>query len=119
MRRRLVLAIVMAGASAGPAWGDSPGALGKSSSGAGSRQARVPGEYIVTLVAPAEVQTIADLYGRFGIKGIKALGSSVFLVVLTEDPGPAAMEQLRQASAHIKAVEPNFVYGAQGGGIAR
>jgi hypothetical protein len=79
----------------------------------------VPGEYIVTLVVPAEAKSIADLYGRFGIKGIKALGDNVFLVVLTEDPGPAAMEQLRRESTHIKTVEPNFTYGAQGGGIAR
>lgn len=119
MRRRFVLAIAMAGASAGQAWGGSPGDPGTPPAGAGSQQARVPGEYIVTLVAPAEVKAITDLYGRFGIKEIQAIGSNVFLVILTEDPGPAAMEKVRRESTHIRAVEPNFVYRAQGGGIAR
>jgi hypothetical protein len=119
MRRRLVLAIAMAGASAGHTWGGSPGDPSTESAAAPSQPARVPGEYVFTLTPPGEVKAIADLYGRFGIKGIKAIGSNVFLVVLTEDPGPAVMEQLRRASAHIRAVEPNFVYGAQGGGMAR
>ena len=116
--RLLASAVVVAAScsAAVHAGGNSPGVPPARS---GSQQARVSGEYIVTLVAPAEVKSIADLYGRFGIKDIQALGNNVFLVVLAEDPGPAAMEQLRRASAHIKAVEPNFVYGAQGRGIAR
>ena len=101
--KRAIAIIAMVGAGAG-AW---------------SQQTRVPGEYIVTLVAPAEVKSIADLYGRFGIKDIKALGSNVFLIVLTEDPGPATMEKLRGENVQIKAVEPNFVYRTQGSGSAR
>ena len=87
--------------------------------GALSQQTRVPGEYLVTLAAGAEVRAIADLYGRFGIKSIKDLGNNVFLVNLTEDPGPATMEKLRGENTHIKAVEPNFVYRTQGNGSAR
>ena len=87
--------------------------------GALSPQTRVAGEYLVTLAAGAEVRAIADLYGRFGIKNIKELGSNVFLVTLTEDPGPATMEKLRGENVHIKAVEPNFVYRTQGNGSAR
>src|SRR5688500_14684693 len=54
--RQLLLAFVIAGAAAGYAW---------------SEQARAPGEYVVTLAAPAEVKAIADVYGRFGIRGIE------------------------------------------------
>jgi hypothetical protein len=84
-----------------------------------AQQTRVAGEYLVTLAARAEVKAIADLYGRFGIKTIKELGRNVFLVTLTEDPGPDAMEKLRGGNALIKAVEPNFVYRTQGSGSAR
>ena len=75
-----------------------------------SRQTRVPGEYLVTLAAGAAIQAIADLYGRFGIKGTRDLGRNIFLVTLTQDPGPARMEELRGQNAQIKAVQPNFVY---------
>lgn len=99
MRYLPAFAIAMAGLAAGYAW---------------SQQTRAPGEYLVTLAAPAEVKAIADVYGRFGIRGIKPLGSNVFLVTLTEDPGPATMEKLRAENAHIRAVEPNFLYRSQG-----
>ncbi len=75
-----------------------------------SRQTRAPGEYLVTLAAGADSKAIADLYGRFGVKTLRSLGRNVFLVSLTEDPGPARMEELRGQSAQIKAVQPNFVY---------
>jgi hypothetical protein len=91
------LAIAVAGAAAGYA-----------------QQTRAPGEYLVTLAAPAEVKAIADVYGRFGIKGIERLGDNVFLVTLTEDPGPATMERLRAEDARIRAVEPNLLYRSQG-----
>jgi hypothetical protein len=81
-----------------------------------SRQTRVAGEYLVTLAAGADVKAIADLYGRFGIKGTRDLGHDLFLVRLTEDPGPARMEELRGQSAQIKSVQPNFVYRASGRG---
>lgn len=91
------LAIAVAGAAAGYA-----------------QQTRAPGEYLVTLAAPAEVKAIADAYGRFGIRGIERLGDNVFLVTLTEDPGPATMEKLRAEDARIRAVEPNLLYRSQG-----
>lgn len=119
MRRLLILSIAVTGAAAGYACGSSPDNPQTGPAGAWSQQTRVPGEYLVTVVAPAEVKAIADLYGRFGIKSVKKLGSNLFLVILSEDPGPATMEKLRAENAHIKAVEPNFVYGTQGGGIAR
>ena len=67
----------------------------------------------MTLAATAEVKAIVDVYGRFGIRSIQRLGNNVFLVTLTEDPGPATMEKLRAADARIKAVEPNFLYRSQ------
>ena len=67
----------------------------------------------------ADQKAISDLYGRFGIKGIKKLGANTFLITLTEDPGPATMESLRAGSASIKAIEPNYVYRTQGTGEAR
>jgi hypothetical protein len=81
-----------------------------------SRQNRVPGEYLVTLAAGADVKAIADLYGRFGIKGTQDLGRNLFLVRLTEDPGPAKLEELRGQNAQITAVQPNFIYRASGRG---
>jgi hypothetical protein len=75
-----------------------------------SRQTRAPGEYLITLAQGADVKVIAALYGRFGIKGMKDLGSNTFLVILTEDPGPARMEELRGQNAQVKAVQPNFTY---------
>ena len=78
-----------------------------------TRQTRVPGEYLVTLVAPDSVKVIVDLYGSFGIKGIEDLGHNRHLVTLGEDPGPARMEQLRAADDRVQSVQPNFVYGAR------
>ena len=101
IRHLPAFAIAVAGAAAAPA-------------GSWSEQTRAPGEYLVTLAAPADVKAIADVYGRFGIRGIERLGSNVFLVTLTEDPGPATMEKLRAENAHIKAVEPNSLYRSQG-----
>jgi hypothetical protein len=84
-----------------------------------SQQTRVPGEYLVTLAAPAEVQAITDVYGRFGIRRIERLGNNVFLLTLTEDPGPATVQRLRAESARIRAVEPNFLYRSQGNRTSR
>mgnify|MGYP007070633242 FL=1 len=81
-----------------------------------SRQTRVPGEYLVTLAEGVDVKAITDLYGRFGIKGTQGLGSNIFLITLTQDPGPAKMEELRGKNAQIKAVQPNFVYRSNGPG---
>lgn len=119
MRRLIAFAMAVAGAAAGYACGSSPVDPQTAPAGALSQQTRVPGEYLVTLAARAEVKAITDLYGRFGIKNIKALGNNVFLVSLTEDPGPETMEKLRGGNVHIQAVEPNYLYRTQGSGSAR
>jgi len=112
MRRLIALAVTLAGAAAGSACGYPPGNP-QAAPTARAQQTRVPGEYLVTLAARDSVKAIADLYGQFGIKGIQDLGHNIFLVTLTEDPGPAKMEQLRGENAHIQAVQPNFVYGTR------
>lgn len=119
LRYLAAFAIAVAGAAAGYACGNSPGKPEAASAGNWSQPIRVPGEYLVTLAASAEVKAIADVYGRFGIRGIKRLGDNVFLVTLTEDPGPATMEKLRAEDARIRAVEPNFLYRSQGNRTSR
>lgn len=112
MRRLIALAVTLAGVAAGSACGHTPGNP-QAAPKARAQQTRVLGEYLVTLVARDSVKAIVDLYGQFGIKGIQDLGHNIFLVTLTEDPGPAKMEQLRGENAHIHAVQPNFVYGTR------
>lgn len=102
--RVIVLAATLAAATAVSACGGP---------GRPTQQARAPGEYLVTVVAPGGAKAIVDLYGPFGIKGIRDLGHNRYLVTLAEDPGPARMEQLRSQDDHIQAVQPNFVYGAR------
>lgn len=109
-RHLIALVVALAGMAAGSACGHSPNNTGLTPMDFSSRQTRVPGEYLVTLVPGAEVKVIADLYGRFGIKSIQNLGRNIFLVILTEDPGPAKMEELRGQNAYVKAIQPNFTY---------
>ncbi len=113
------LAAALAGAAMVSACRHTPGNPEATPAGALSRQTRVPGDYLITLAEGADVKAIADLYGRFGIKGMKDLGHNIFLVTLTEDPGLPKMEELRGQNAHVKAVQPNFVYRINGSGNAR
>ena len=119
IRHLITVALAVTGMAAGYACGHSPNNPGPMEKDLSSRQTRVPGEYLVTLAEGADGKVIADLYGRFGIKGTKDLGHNVFLVTLTEDPGPARMEELRTQDAHVKAVQPNFVYRIDGSGKAQ
>jgi hypothetical protein len=116
---RLLLAVAVAVAGAGPACGHhSPGSLATTREATASSRSenRVPGEYLVTLATGTDVKVITDVYGRFGIKRIQELGlnlgRSVFLVALAEDPGLAKIENLHRQDERIEAVQPNFVYRA-------
>lgn len=111
-QRLIALAVTLTGATAACACGPAPGNL-EAAPAVRAQQTRVPGEYLVTLAARSGVEAIVELYERFGIKGIQDLGHNVFLVSLTEDPGPDRMEQLRGDNAHIQAVQPNLVYGTR------
>ena len=66
------------------------------------------GQYLLTLAAGADEKSIHDVYGRFGIRAITRVANNVFLVVLAQDPGLAAMEKLR--SRDVEAVQPNYAY---------
>ena len=118
LRRLAALAVTLSLASAGAACSSPAPSTPQAAAPAGDRQNRVPAEYLVTVVARDRVATIADLYGQFGIKEIRDLGGTVFLLLLTEDPGPARMEQVRGGSTHILSVQPNLVYGARRPGSA-
>lgn len=109
--RGLVVA-VCAGALC--ACGNAQGNSDVLAAGPQSERTRLPGEYLVTLAAGAGTNAIADLYGRFAIKSVKPLGNNVYLVQLSEDPGPATIEALGKNNAHIKAVQPNYAYRTQG-----
>jgi hypothetical protein len=106
---RPALAVMVLALAAGSACSQPARAPADSS----SRQTRVPGEYIVTLAEGAKVGAIVDLYGRFGIKGTRGLGSNQYVVTFSQDPGQARLEELRSGSAQIKAVQPNFIYRAR------
>jgi len=110
MRRLIAFIMAMAGMAAGFSCGHTPSNPGPTPMDFSSHQNRVRGEYLITLVPGADVKVIDYLYGRFGIKGIQDLGSNTFLVIITEDPGPAKMEELRGQNAYIKAIQPNFIY---------
>ncbi len=114
--RRIGFVIATAGLVAGSACSQTPSDLAPTPMDFSSRQTRVPGEYLVTLATGADIKAIAELYGRYGIKGTQDLGRNLFLVRLTEDPGPGKLEELRTRNAQIKAIQPNFVYRASGGG---
>ncbi|MGH6689168.1 MAG: hypothetical protein ACREF4_00585 [Gammaproteobacteria bacterium] len=114
LRRVIAYAVATACAAAGCACaGNAPGQSQAAPAGASSPQTRVPGEYLVTVAAPAGAKAIVEVYGRFGIRAIKEIAPGVFLLTLAEDPGPAAMEALRKGAASIKAVEPNALYRTQ------
>ena len=66
--RRIALVVAMAGLAAGSACRQTPREPAPTTTDLPSRQTRVPGEYIVTLAAGADVKAVADLYGRFGIR---------------------------------------------------
>ena len=118
LRRLVALAVTLALASAAAACGSPAPRTPQAAAPAAARQSRVPGEYLVTVVARDRVAAIADLYGQFGIQDIRDLGGTVFLLLVTEDPGPARMEQVRVGSTHILAVQPNLVYGTSRPGSA-
>ncbi|HAF43957.1 MAG: hypothetical protein A2100_04305 [Sideroxydans sp. GWF2_59_14] len=84
--------------------------------GVADRQARVPNEYLITLVPEAQESAIADLFGRYGIKESHALGGETYLLVLAKDPGPGELSELIRDDARFQAVQPNLIYWANRSG---
>jgi hypothetical protein len=89
---------------------DSPVANPVSKHEIADRQARVPNEYLVTLIPEVQESAITELFGRFGIKEIHALGGETYLLILTKDPGPGEMSELVRGDARFQAVQPNLIY---------
>lgn len=73
-------------------------------------QVRVPGEYLVTVAAGAGEEAVRELFARYGIAAVRGLGGGVFLLSLSRDPGPEALQALQRESPRIQALQPNFVY---------
>ncbi len=73
-------------------------------------QARVPGEYLVTVAGGAGEQAVRDAFARYGIAAVQGLGNGMFLLTLSPDPGLEALQALQRESPRIQAVQPNFVY---------
>lgn len=74
------------------------------------QQPRVPDEYLVTLAPDADEAIILDYYQRFGIKYLHLLGGETYLLILSNDPGPRAMDVLIENEARIRLVQPNLVH---------
>lgn len=119
MQRAIILAVALTGMAAGESCRHAQNDPRATPIDLSSRQQRVPGEYLVALAPGVGVEAIANLYGRFGIKSTKDIGQNTFVVTLTEDPGPARMQELRLLDVRIKAVQPSFVYrtGPMEGGL--
>ena len=84
----------------------------------GTRVVRIT---LITIVTIFFAASLVAFYagGRMGLREGVAfyiwIGLlNVFLVSLTEDPGPATIERLRAENPRIKAVEPNLLYRSQG-----
>lgn len=114
--RRIALIAAMTGLAAGSACSQTPRGPALTPRDFQSRPKPVPGEYLITLAPGADVEVIADLYGRLGIKSIHGLEPGIFLVKFAEDPGFARMDVLRRQNAQIRSVQPNFVYRINGPG---
>jgi hypothetical protein len=118
LRRGVLLAsaLVLAASLGGTACSETTRSVGPNAGAPAPLQTTVPGEYIVTLARGADIKVVTALYGRFRIKDIRDLGNNAFLMVLTDDPGLPALEELSKQDARIKAIQPNFVYHGSGPG---
>jgi hypothetical protein len=52
------------------------------------------------------------VYGRFGITGVRPVGSRVYEVTFAQDPGLAKLAAASAQDSRIEAVQPNMVYKA-------
>jgi hypothetical protein len=71
---------------------------------------RMPGEYIVSLDEGGNEALVRKLYEAYQVKNLEDLGRGRFLIKLENDPGPEVIERKGMESAHIKSVQPNYLY---------
>lgn len=81
-----------------------------------------PGEYIVSLGLDTDFSIISEIYGRYGIKYVKAVQTPtqgkenvrLFLVALTDDPGHQKMYELASKATGLFRpyvnVTPNYMH---------
>ena len=69
-------------------------AVEKHNSEQAEQQPRVPDEYLVTLAPDVDEAIIYEYYKRFGIKYLHLLDGETYLLILSNDPGPHAMDVL-------------------------
>ncbi len=71
---------------------------------------RVSGQYIVSLKKGVSTKTLTDVFNKFGIRSIKNLSNSRYLITLEQDPGPEIIAKQGATSSKIEYVQPNYIY---------
>ena len=74
------------------------------------QQPRVPDEYLVTLAPDVDEAVIYEYYKRFGIKYLHLLEGETYLLIVSNDPGPNAMDAQIENELRIKLVQPNLIH---------
>ncbi|MEX1057654.1 MAG: hypothetical protein WED11_07975 [Natronospirillum sp.] len=74
---------------------------------------RVPGEYLVSLVASADPEAARALFTKYGVSQWRHLRKDTYVLHLQSDPGPEAMAQLAHVTATVHRIEPNRIYTTQ------
>jgi hypothetical protein len=78
-----------------------------------TRENRMPGEYLVGLMADADPAAARKLFAAYGVAEWRRIRKDTYLVRLHNDPGPEALARLAQAAAELRYVEPNRIYTTQ------
>ena len=87
--------------------GDNPARQVQLQSPAG--QTRVSGEYLVTLAPDTDKSVINERFVRQGLKDVHDLGEDIYLIVVSNDPGPKAMRVQIRKDPRITKIQPNLV----------
>lgn len=74
---------------------------------------RMPGEYLVGLMADADPAVARKLFAAYGVAEWRRIRKDTYLVRLHNDPGPEALARLAKAAAVLRYVEPNRIYTTQ------
>jgi hypothetical protein len=78
-----------------------------------TQENRVPGEYLVGLVAGSDPAAARKLFAAYGVAEWRHIRKDTYLVRLQDDPGAEAMARLVQDATAVRYVEPNRVYTTQ------
>lgn len=78
-----------------------------------AQENRVPGEYLVGLVAGSDQAAVRDMFTTYGVEEWRHVRKDTYLVRLRSDPGPEALARLAKASATVRYIEPNRIYTTQ------